>query len=1083
MNSPHHSATPCRRLAAAALALGFVSSVRADLVAYWEFNGTTPYGLSVDTRAGLAPQLLGGAAHTADAGGRTAAAGDRAVAFGTAQQRLHLLDASYFNNVAAADVMSVSFWIKHTTIRNATPFSMQAPLVLGARGFQTHAPWSNSIVYFDTAGCCDGLLHRVNVNPGAVWTDWNHVALIKNGSTKEIWVNGVLALTGSNSGSIAQAYSDLVIGNSALGGTYGEAVNGLMDDVAIFDNALSPADIALLVSGGAAGSPPATAVAASVTDSDADTLPDLWEKRFAGNVLTVLTSATADNDSDGLDNATELARGTNPMLGDSDADGLLDGVETGTLVWTSAADRGTLPNTADTDSDGLLDGVENNNGTFSSASSTGTNPHFRDHDGDLVRDGLEVAYGSNPVVAASTPVTPGVPTLLTWWQFDDVANAPSPADTRAGIRGALQGASGYSADAEGQTGAPGDRALQITASGGKMFVNQAGDWANIGTRLDKLTVSYWIKVPAGPAVSSALWFVSPTAGGGRAYQAHCPYAGGTIYFDTSGCCLAGQRLTGTPAVDWTQWRHVVLMKDGASKKVYVDGVEVLGSGGAAVLPTDISVLHVGSDTGGGSIIGYMDDFAVFGAALNTQDITDLATRAKTPLQIGSSSDSDGDSLPDSWEYLYFPADLTKLGAAPADFDADGSTDTSELAKTTDPTNPDTDGDTLFDGVETKTGVWQSAADTGTDPLKVDTDGDTLPDGAENCSGNYVDQSNTGTNPNLPDTDGDTFGDAVEGPEGSNPNLPGSVPFAPGTTALLAWWKFDDSTDPAQSVDTVRNRVATMNTATFSGDTLGHTGQPGDQAACTSFGGVTASAAFVNLASPHDKVTISFWQKLNAVRSSSSFWITSPSSSGVSRGFQAHGPWGDGNIYYDTAGCCVDPAQRLAGPLPSMDVTQWHHWTFVKNGADKVVYIDGVQVLSGTGAAPLPTDFSQLIMGSSADNLPIDGCIDDFAVFGGVLTHEQICRLSAGETPASVLTPGAGGAFEITAVQLLPATNEIRVTWNSTPGCTYRIEMSTALAPGTWSDLAAGILSGGTTTTVTLPLPVGSTRLFLRVTEQ
>lgn len=58
----------------------------------------------------------------------------------------------------------------------------------------------------------------------------------------------------------------------------------------------------------------------------------------------------------------------------------------------------------------------------------------------------------------------------------------------------------------------------------------------------------------------------------------------------------------------------------------------------------------------------------------------------------------------------------------ADPDGDGIMTDRELAEGTDPENPDTDGDGLFDGEE--------IAAFGTDPLNRDTDGDGFEDGAE-----------------------------------------------------------------------------------------------------------------------------------------------------------------------------------------------------------------------------------------------------------------------------------------------------------------------------------------------------------------
>ncbi len=71
----------------------------------------------------------------------------------------------------------------------------------------------------------------------------------------------------------------------------------------------------------------------------------------------------ADNDSDGSADLDEGEIGTDPFDSDSDDDGLLDGVETGSGVYLSAADTGTSPLVYDTDADGAGDGLEVELGT------------------------------------------------------------------------------------------------------------------------------------------------------------------------------------------------------------------------------------------------------------------------------------------------------------------------------------------------------------------------------------------------------------------------------------------------------------------------------------------------------------------------------------------------------------------------------------------------------------------------------------------------------------------------------------------------------------------------------------------------
>jgi hypothetical protein len=90
-------------------------------------------------------------------------------------------------------------------------------------------------------------------------------------------------------------------------------------------------------------------------DTDADGLPDAWETQYFPNLAQ---GAGDDPDNDGLTNAQEFARGTQPNDNDSDDDLLLDGVETSTGVFVNSSDTGTNPLVADTDGDAVSDGAE-----------------------------------------------------------------------------------------------------------------------------------------------------------------------------------------------------------------------------------------------------------------------------------------------------------------------------------------------------------------------------------------------------------------------------------------------------------------------------------------------------------------------------------------------------------------------------------------------------------------------------------------------------------------------------------------------------------------------------------------------------
>jgi len=131
-----------------------------------------------------------------------------------------------------------------------------------------------------------------------------------------------------------------------------------------------------------------------------------------------------------------------------------------------------------------------------------------------------------------------------------------------------------------------------------------------------------------------------------------------------------------------------------------------------------------------------------------------------PLQLLNDSDNDG--LDDSWELTYFNnlTDATGTGHN----DADALTNRQEQAAGTHPKLADTDADGLNDDVETNTGIFISASDTGSNPLVADTDADGLLDGIEVSPANgWI------TNPNLADSDADGFNDWVEIENAKDPN--------------------------------------------------------------------------------------------------------------------------------------------------------------------------------------------------------------------------------------------------------------------------------------------------------------------------
>lgn len=213
------------------------------------------------------------------------------------------------------------------------------------------------------------------------------------------------------------------------------------------------------------------------------------------------------------------------------------------------------------------------------------------------------------------------------------------------------------------------------------------------------------------------------------------------------------------------------------------------------LPAGVYTLEmIAWENGGGA---YFEFYAAAGDFIDDADTDEwfLIGDPDGPLKPRAGEDTDGDGMPDSYEMAN---DLdVNVDDSAGDLDEDGITNKEEYDRGLKANSVDSDGDGLRDNVETNTGTYVDAMNTGTNPARSDTDRDGLADGVETNTGVFVSATDRGTDPFKADTDGDGFEDGREVDLGTDPLDILSVPGIPILGADLLGM---DLTDPEDDGD-------------------------------------------------------------------------------------------------------------------------------------------------------------------------------------------------------------------------------------------------------------------------------------------
>lgn len=240
--------------------------------------------------------------------------------------------------------------------------------------------------------------------------NWHHLVMTVDLSPgiMKLYVDGVLTSTQNFSANavLFPVFNNFEIGRLGRQGTQVDPFGGLIDDVQVYNQALTPEQVVYL------RDHPGQSFSAA--DTDVDGLADAWEILYFGNI-TAQSGSDLGPDADGATNLQEQAAGTNPTVADSDGDGRSDGDELNVVPFTN-------PLKADSDNDTLNDWVEVN--TYH------TDPNNVDSDADTLPDAWEITNGLNPLSASGDDGDLGDPDHDELANVDEYRNGVNPTNPK-----------------------------------------------------------------------------------------------------------------------------------------------------------------------------------------------------------------------------------------------------------------------------------------------------------------------------------------------------------------------------------------------------------------------------------------------------------------------------------------------------------------------------------------------------------------------------------------------------------------------------------------------------------------------------
>ncbi len=480
-----------------------------------------------------------------------------------------------------------------------------------------------------------------NVNDG----QWHHVAAVYDGTNMFLYVDGTLDVSQPATGSISQNSYPICIGENAE--AWGHLWNGLIDEVSVYDRALTAAEIQSIYSAGTSGKcpvPPTIIVSPTnqtifvgdtanfgVTASGTSPLSYQWQfdgTNIDGATNSILSLTNAQPSDAGFYSVTV----TNLLGSMTSSNAVLTLLAIPpTIVFQPTNQTVYVGGTANFRV--MVTGAKplsyrwNDNGTniegATNTTLTLTNVQLSQAGNYAVTvTNVYGATNSAEAVLTVNPLPPCAPAssgTVSWWpgegNADDVAGANN---------GTLVGGVSFAPGVVGQ-------AFSFDGSSGYVTIP---DSASLDIFVSSLTIEAWIKVNQLGANSDWVGIVTK---GNSSWRLQGTAGADTVTFSVSGVSPSGD-LTGSWNVNDGQWHHVAGVYDGTNMFLYVDGELDVTQPATGTIAQNSYPMCIGenAEAPGHLWNGLIDEVSIYNRALTASEIQTIyavGSEGKCPLTL------------------------------------------------------------------------------------------------------------------------------------------------------------------------------------------------------------------------------------------------------------------------------------------------------------------------------------------------------------------------------------------------------------------------------------------------------------------